>query len=353
MSKLRRGLRAAAALTVAGLALGAPYARSLLWFPEDVEPAELVCPADAPPAPAGATLKVLVWNVQFGASRKHRFFYDGGEAVFVPNDDVTLTLDRIDEVVRTYQPDLILWQELDRDSDRTGRVDQLTELLRRTPYPCYASTPYHRVGYVPHPSHQHLGKVDMHLAVFSRYALTGATRVQLPLLDEPWWRQLFNLRRALLDVRVALAGGGELTVFNTHLSAFSNGDGTLDKQFAVLDRYLGQAEASRSAWLLGGDLNTLAPGDDPARLGEEAIAYSDASNPVQRLYDRYRPAVPAEQHQADPQRWRTYLPFGATEPDRALDYVFVSRATGLGKVEVVPATEVSDHLPILFELTLP
>jgi endonuclease/exonuclease/phosphatase family metal-dependent hydrolase len=349
MTNLQRALL----FSVGALALSALYVRSLFWFPEDVEPAELVCPADTPPAPRNTALKVLVWNIQYAAGRQHHFFYDGGTEVSVPAEDVVLTLDRIAEVVRKHDPDIILWQEVDRGSARTGRVDQVMELLARTPYPCHASTPYHRVGYVPHPSHDHMGKVDMHLTVFSRHKLTEATRIQLPLLVEPWWRQMFNLRRALLDVRVQVEGGGELRLFNTHLSAFSKGDGSLDQQMAVLDEHLGAAEGERIPWLLGGDLNSLPPGDDAARLGPDAIYYAEKVPPVQRLFDRYRPAIPAVQLMAEPRRWRTYQPFASAQPDRVLDYVFASRVTRVGNVEVVQALNVSDHLPIYAELTLP
>src|SRR5690606_7940906 len=141
---------------------------------------------------------------------------------------------RIAEVVRAADPDIVLWQEVDRGSRRTAFVDQLEALQARLDLPCAVATPYHRAPYVPHPSHEHLGRVDMNLAVSSRYRLSSATRWQLPLLQESAVRRLFNLRRALLEVRVPVEGGGELRLFDTHLSAFSRGDGTLPKQIAAV-----------------------------------------------------------------------------------------------------------------------
>jgi endonuclease/exonuclease/phosphatase family metal-dependent hydrolase len=55
---------------------------------------------------------------------------------------------------------------------------------------------------------------------------------------------------------------------------------------------------------------------------------------------------------AEPERWRTYLPFGASAPDRTLDYAFVGRQVQLGEVVVLQETGISDHLPILVTLTL-
>jgi hypothetical protein len=38
--------------------------------------------------PAGAAVKVLVWNVQYGAGIDQHFFYDGGLAVSAPKEHV-------------------------------------------------------------------------------------------------------------------------------------------------------------------------------------------------------------------------------------------------------------------------
>lgn len=328
------------------------WVRSLLWFPADLEPIPASCASDAPVLPVGRPIKVLVWNVQYAASRKHRFFYDGGTAVHVPREDVEATIDAISAVIRREEPDLVLLQEVDRGSDRTHRIDQHAALLQAVPYPCHASTPYHRVGYLPHPGHEHLRRVDMHLSIFSRYRLGDLERVQLPLLDEPWWRRVMNLRRALMVAELPVEDGRTFVAMNTHLSAFSRGDGTLGRQMEVLDRFAALAETGKQPWLLAGDLNALPPGDDPSRLGADADQYAEAVTPAQRLFDRYNSAVPAPQYTATPDRWRTYLPFGTTEPDRTLDYAFVGRTVDVQRVEILQDTAISDHLPILLELVI-
>ena len=261
-----RRLGVAAALVGALATVVVAWLRTQLWEPNDVRPAPVVCAAEAPSLPRGQTVKVLVWNVQFAGSRQYEFFYDGGKQVHVPEADVLATLDAIAAVIREQDPDIVLLQEIDRGSDRTARIDEHAELLSRLAYPCSTSTPYHQVAYVPHPAFEHMGRVNMHLSVFSRYRIDAATRTQLPLLVEPWWRQVFNIRRALLDVDLPLAGGGRFHVFNTHLSAFSNGDGTLERQVAVLDSVLTRTALAGDAFVIGGDLNSLPPGDDATRL---------------------------------------------------------------------------------------
>lgn len=335
------------------LAIGlAGYVRSLLWFPPAQLDVAVTCPADTPPVPTDSDLSVLVWNVQFAASRVHHFFYDGGQVVHVPASDVTATLDEIARVVRELDPDVVLWQELDRDSNRTGNVDQLQEMLQRTPYACYTSTPYHKVAYVPTPAYEPMGKVDFHLTVFSRYRLISATRHQLALMNEPAWRQWFNLRRALFDVRALMDNGKELALLNTHLSAFSNNDGTLFEQVGQISRHLTALESSGTAWVLGGDFNAIPPGDDPERLSAEERASYGPETPMTKLYDRYTPIWTERMVRDAPKAIRTYLPFGATEPDRTIDYGFVGRKVALLGAQVHQERDISDHLPFVIRVSL-
>ena len=155
--KGRLAVAAGALLGLAGLALVA--VRWLVWMPPSEMEVVPTCSADAPAVPRGRPLKVLVWNAQFAAGRSQTFFYDGGRAVSVPPSEVTSTLRGLRAAVEAVQPDFVLWQELDRDSRRTGRVDELADLARG--WPCLASTPYYKVRHVPSPSWEHLGRVDL------------------------------------------------------------------------------------------------------------------------------------------------------------------------------------------------
>lgn len=333
------------AVVVGGVAALALWVQSIRYEPDDVMDAELHCTADAPAAPADGELTVLVWNVQYAGSRKHNFFYDGGQAVSVPASDVEDTLAGLVAAVKTYDPDLILWQEVDRDSRRTQYIDEVARLAEALPYPCWSSAPYFKSGYVPHPGNEFLGQMDMHLATFSKYRIERSTRVQLPLLDEPWWRQMFNLKRAILVDQIPVDDGGEpLTVLNTHLSAFSKGDGTLGRQIEVVQAQLGKAG---KRWILGGDFNSLPPGDDPARLGDDAYLYAEAETAVAPLFAAH--ASPFDPAAASPALY-TYQGF-QKEPSRTIDYVFHGAGV-FGTGFRVEQSDLSDHLPLIFTASL-
>ncbi len=297
------------------------------------------------PVPSGKVLKLLSWNLQFAGSRKHHFFYDGGQAVHVPPSDVEATLLKISQLLKSRNPDFALLQEIDQHSDRTGNIDQLETLKSYAQGVSWVSTPYHKVPYVPHPSHEPMGRVNLNLSTLSKYEVSSARRHQLALLNEPRWRQFFNLKRAILETTIPIGVGANrpsLILGNTHLSAFSGGDGTLDKQITQIEAWI-ESIPEGQPWILAGDFNLLPPADTPSRLGTDADLYADAGNPIQRLTRKYKHAFPnllsAEA--------RTYLPFGAGEPDRKIDYIFYGGPLEIESAEVLrEASAISDHLPL-------
>lgn len=329
--------------------------RSIFSLPAQQMSVPVVCNADVPALPRGKPLKVLVWNVQFAGGRESEFFYDGGEVVSVPRAMVEGTLERIASVIEQVDADVVLLQEVDRGSRRTHRIDQHAELLRRTGYGCHASTPYHKVRYVPFPRHEHMGQVNMHLSVFSRYQLGPATRWQLPLLDEPVYRRLFNLRRALFEIRMPIVGGGDLALFNTHLSAFSHGDGTLLKQIMRVGQIVYERKEAGLPVVLAGDFNSLSPGFDKRQLRQrDRHWYAEDQTPVGLLFGRLSSAVSAAEYATGGMAVHgTYGHFGSDTPDRVLDYVFHDGVEQLGFETRTQHLDISDHAPMVFTMRVP
>lgn len=324
----------------------------LAWIPQPEEALPVVMGRVPPRAlRRGEPFSVLTWNLQFGGTRRHHYFYDGGPDVYVTADDVRYALAGMTATLREADADLVLLQEVDRGSDRTGRVDELVPLLDAVQPTAWAATPYHRVAWLPHPPRSPLGRVDMSLAVLSRFPLRPGRRIALPPLREPWIRQQLNLQRALAVVTVPGEDGADLAVGCTHLSAFSRGDGTMPAQVAVLRQWIDECDARGLPGVLGGDLNLLPPGDDPARLGRDAADYADRPAPVARLLEAWPSVFPPEAR-LDPAN-RTYLPPGATEPDRVLDYLVASPAVEVLDARVIRVDPLlSDHWPVRATLRL-
>ena len=340
-SKLKMAIGFGAALPIVSLVtlLG------LEFNPGPVEKVSVQNMRPNEPVPSGKIIKLLSWNLQFAGSRKHHFFYDGGQAVHVPSSDVEATLLKISNLLKSRNPDFVLLQEIDRHSDRTGNIDQLETLKAYAQGVSWVSTPYHKVPYVPHPSHEPMGRVNLNLSTLSKYEIASARRHQLALLNEPRWRQFFNLKRAILETIIPIGVGANrpsLILGNTHLSAFSGGDGTLDKQITQIEAWI-KSVPEGQPWILAGDFNLLPPEDTPSRLGKDAALYTDAENPIQRLTRKYKHAFP----NLLSTEARTYLPFGSGEPDRKIDYIFYGGPVKIESAEVLrEASAISDHLPL-------
>ena len=131
------------------------------YRPSQNENTNTVVPNSLPWTTAKDSFEILSWNLQFSASRKYHFFYDGGQAVLASKADVQDTLKAIQAVVQSANPDLLLFQEIDRHSKRTAYIDQLRWFLDQDGQWSWTSTPYFKAPYVPHPGHQHMGRVHM------------------------------------------------------------------------------------------------------------------------------------------------------------------------------------------------
>lgn len=333
-----------AARSAGALRLPRPVRRAAATFAK-TRPCGLWDDPTAPIYDGVSPLRVVSWNVQYCAGIRQHFFYDGGRAVATPRPEVEAGLAKVAETLAALDADVVLLQEVDRRSARTHRIDEFAALraaLAPRGLTCAASASYWRVPYVPHPSHEPVGRVGMHLATFSRYRLGDATRYQLPLLRESRVRRLFNLRRAVLAT--PLAGPVGATVLNTHLSAFSFGDGTVDRQVAALRDAILPRQSPR--WLLAGDFNSLTPYEAAAALAEdEAALYPEAASPVAPLYAAYAPLWGDAAA-----RRATYKPWTEPAPDRTIDHAFASPGATFADARIVetPGGYQSDHQPVAF-----
>lgn len=306
----------------------------------------------APPLPAGQELKLVSWNLQFCAGRSGLFFYEKGDRVIATEREVSDTLAEVIATLRAIDADIVVLQEVDVCSDRSQRIDELAAITAALAMPTWTSTPYHRVPYVPVPFRRPMGRVDTRLAVLSKWQIGAATRYPLPFMREDPLRRALNLRRAVLETRIA-GESGSIAVLNTHLSAFSGGDGTVGRQLAEVAKICRAIDGERVPMVLAGDFNALPPGDDHRRLGEYAWEYADPAPPLAGLYEDWTPGVPAAAAIADVERFGTYVPIGRSVPDRVIDHVFHNDRVVARGFEVIPGLgSVSDHLPVVFRFVV-
>lgn len=332
------------------------------FHPAAIQPEKIFGTGPDPVLESGQNIKLMSWNVQYMAGKNYVFFYDlldgSGPDKRPTAVDIAATLKEVARVIRAENPDIILLQEVDDNARRTDYQDQLALLLELIPadYKFHASALYWKSSFVPHP--KIMGRVGMKLSTISKYHIAASHRHQLPLRRVSAIRQRFELKRAVLETRLSVKGAKDFMVMNTHLSAFAQGEDTMQRQVEQLRHLLDQYTKEGSAWILGGDFNLLPSGDAFQRLPDHQRLYYREKSELELLTSAY-PSVPSlEDANGDTsEKWYTHFANDSrvTGPDRTIDYIFYAHNLKLGQHRVIQegTLHISDHLPVVAEFIIP
>ena len=249
------------------------------------------------PHPEGAT-RVLVYNIHAGKNA-------AGEN----------SLAGVAELVRRTGADLVLLQEVDRDTRRSGRVDQPAVLAERTGYhAAFGSALEYDDG-------------KYGVAVLSRWPIVADTLIHLPVTPEQTRAGGSHEPRGALRV-VVDAPAGRLVVLNTHLDP--SGDDRWRRQEAdSVASLAAQARRGERLVIVGGDFNSTPESEVQRRVRAGGLrdAWSECASGDGFTY-------PVE------------------APVKRIDYLYLT-----GDVRCVAArvieTHVSDHRPLLVDVILP
>lgn len=219
-------------------------------------------------------------------------------------------LDRVADLVRSTKAGIVLLQEVDVRTTRSGNVDQIAEL---------ASMSGLRAAFGKSLDYQ---GGEYGVAILSRFPIVSNRVIPLRT-DPPQARAGGSLEpRVAFLVVIELARGERITVVNTHLDA-SRDDTWRAQEIATLASVVPEGEAV----LVGGDLN-MTP-ENVLLQSLEKRGLSDA--------------------------WRCGRGDGktypATAPIKRIDYLFTSVELECESAEVL-ASEASDHRPLLVKLKL-
>lgn len=323
-------LRGAGLLLLAPLALlaagplASPPAASAAPLPPPAgipaEPAGRPADADDPPiptAPDTAQLRVLVYNVHAGRD-------PGGR----PN------LDRLARVIREARADVVLLQEVDRGTRRSGGTDQLRELERRTGLRgVFGRTLRYQGG-------------GYGVALLSRWPVERRRLVRLPVRPEQARAGESHEPRGALVARIA-APGRPLFVVNTHLDASEDDFFRRQEAATLLVRAAalrGSVPGDRSAdVLLGGDFNEEPGGFVIREVREEG--WRDAWRACRSGPQRGDPGKRGDRADLGKPGNRGHT-YPSDRPRKRIDYLFLSASLACHSAAVLP-TAASDHRPLL------
>ncbi len=208
-------------------------------------------------------------------------------------------LERVAELIRSTNADIVLLQEVDRGTTRSGGVDQLAVLKRLT-----------KLNGVFGKSLDYQGG-EYGIATLSRWPITAPQIIKLRT-DPPQPRA-----GGSLEPRIALIVETRgMRVMNTHLDASREDTWRLQE----IDRLL---SSRGDAALVGGDFNS-----EPQSTVQQKVRASG-------LRDAWIECGRNEE-----------LTYPADKPVKRIDYLFLTGASRCGAARVLETTA-SDHRPVL------
>lgn len=239
-------------------------------------------------------IRVLVYNIHAGK--------DAGGAD---------NLERVADVVRQTGADVVLLQEVDRGTRRSGQVDQPDVLARRSGLAvAFGKTLDYDGG-------------EYGIAVLSRWPIAQQTLVRLRV--EPPQRRAGGSYEPRGAQRVVIrAPPGEVVVINTHLDASREDDYRRQEIRAVL----ALARDAGPLLLVGGDFNSTPESEVQGDVRSGGLR--DAWLACGR---------------------GSALTYPADRPSKRIDYLYLTSTATCHRAEVIETTA-SDHRPLLVTVRL-
>jgi endonuclease/exonuclease/phosphatase family metal-dependent hydrolase len=244
-----------------------------------------------------AEVRVLVYNI-----------HAGKDAAGVDN------LERVAQVVRSTSADVVLLQEVDRGTARSGGADHPVRLSELTGM---------RVAFGRSLIFQ---GGDYGIAVLSRWPITSERTIPLPV--NPPQDRSGSLHEPRVALQVVIASpAGELNVINTHIDA-SRDDRWRRQEIATV---LAVVDSTSGTVLFGGDLNSTPDGEIQASVRSRG------------LRDAWLVCGRGDE------------PAGMTYPAdssiKRIDYLYFRGTTSCSAAEVI-RTSASDHRPLLVRVVM-
>lgn len=217
-----------------------------------------VNPAYSDPLRKGDTLHILTWNCGWGGLGD--YYAEGGKGFYTSDKErVTDNLTGITEASAMVDPDVVFYQEVDRESMRSHNIDEpivicnvLMEEYEEEYTTAFAYN--YDVRFVPFPVPP-VGKVRSGLMTLTDFSVETAERIWLPS-SSGWPGRLVSPKYCLLKESIpVLDSDRSLVLFNLQLEpgSVSGKDGEEDAQIRALMDLMNEEAQKGNYVIAGGD----------------------------------------------------------------------------------------------------
>lgn len=214
----------------------------------------------------GQSYSALIYNLGFGAyTPDFTFFMDGGKESWAKSEQsVKDCINAAADKAESFNPDFILFQEVDFDSTRSFHIDQKQILIDKfNEYNNSFAVNYHS-AFLFYPFNEPHGASNSGILTLSKYNITSALRRSLPISES--FSKFLDLDRCYSVSRVPVENGKELVIYNVHLSAYGSNDEIRTAQMTMLFNDMKAEYEKGNYCLCGGDFNHDFTGDSTQKL---------------------------------------------------------------------------------------
>lgn len=298
---------------------------------------------------------IVTQNLGFGAYvRDFTFFMDGGkESVARSPESVKECINKGVDTTLLYDPDFILFQEIDIRSTRSYKIDQLDIISERLSG--YSNT--HAINYdsaflfwpliKPH------GKSYSCIATYSKYNISSAIRRSLPISES--FSKFLDLDRCYSVSRTPTENGKELVIYNVHSSAYGGSDEIRTAQMTMLMNDMKSEYDKGNYVVCGGDFNHDFTGTSTKDLnGGSDVDFGWAQPfPDDLIPEGITKCVSYKDGKINPSCRNCDIPYEDGNFTIIVDGFFVSENIECVTVEnIVTGFEYSDHNPVVMKFKL-
>lgn len=329
------------------------------WLAEDTATEQ---PLASAPAQTDTEYTAITYNVGFGAyTPDFSFFMDTGEMLdgtrtrgksgtAESEESVRAATQGAIDAVLQQDPDVVLFQEIDVDSDRSHHVNQVA--MAREALPAMTSTfgvNFHS-AYLAAPPWDPHGRSLSGLATHSTLPISSAERRSFPI-SQAFPDKLFDLDRCFTVQRIPTADGKELVVINSHMSAYDDGS-SKDQQLDMLRETMTAESEAGNYVILGGDWNHILFDSEDFYPTQQKVPETVVSLSDDMLPDGFRLVRP--DNVADVATCRgADLPYQAgVNFTQTIDGFIVSSNVAASASNVDTGFSYSDHNPVQLEFSL-
>ena len=304
----------------------------------------------------GTEYTIVSQNLGFGAyTRDFTFFMDGGtQSRAASKESVIDCINAGIDMVESFNPDFILFQEVDLDSTRSYHLNQYDMLSASFNTYSRVKAINYDSAYLMYPILEPHGASYSSMATFSKYEITSSLRRSFPISTS--LSKFLDLDRCYSVSRVTVEGGKELVIYNVHSSAYGGSDEIRTAQMTMLMNDM-KAEYDKGNYVVcGGDFNHDFTGDSTQKLndGMGTLDFGWAQPfPEELIPEGFSRAISYKDGEYNPTCRDCDIPYEEGNFTIIVDGFIISDNVKCVEVEnIVTGFEYSDHNPVVLKFIL-